>query len=439
MKTRKVLFLSIFLVVNLLTGNLIAQQSTLGPIPPEGTFRGKVDKISDAQVLISGVPSYIWHRGCGPTALGMVIGYYDGQGYPDLIDGDASTQTTIVNNAIANSEHYSDYSQPIDYYPNLLTDLSEIGGAHTSNCMGDFMQTSWSSENNYGGWSWSSDIGTAFSSYLNMRNSSYVTSTSYEYYSDVISWIYFKNEIDNDRPVVVLVDTDGNGGSDHFVAGIGYDETTGEYAVYDTWDHSIHWYEWRGVSPGDLWGIWGFNMLELEPLDPPHITVIPDNYDFGEVEVNHSLSHTFELINDGGSTANGFISSNSFQFTVMPESFSIPAGQSSFFDITFSPVENVGYSTTVLIDGYGDCNDATVDVSGSGVIYIDVTTEAFPPEGGTTTGDGTYVAGQQCCINAFPNPGYVFDSWEEYPWSGSGAIFTPEYCYSTVWWHGNYA
>jgi len=424
MKIRNLPLFSIILIVNFFTGNLIAQQSTLGPIPPEGTYRGKVDKISDVQVLISGVPSYIWHRGCGPTALGMVIGYYDGQGYPDLIDGDASTQTTSVNNAIANDQHYNDYSLPEDYYPNLLTDLSEIGGAHTSNCIGDFMQTSWSSEINYWGWSWASDIGPAFSDYINMRNSCYSTSTSYEYYSDVFSWELYKNEIDNDRPVVILVDTEGDEWTDHLVAGIGYDDATDEYAVYDTWDQSIHWFEWRGISSGVTWGIWGFNMLEIEPYAPPNITAVPDNYDFGQIEVSQSSSYTFEVINDGDCLAEGFISEDTpslhFFVTSGNGNFSIEPGQSHFFDVTFYPVENVGYSTTVFIDGYGECNDATVDVSGWGVIYINVTTEAFPPEGGTTTGDGTYVAGEECCLNAFPNPGYIFDNWEEYPTFSTG-------------------
>jgi len=366
MKTREFLFFGTILMFSLFSVILKAQQSTTGPIPPEGTYRGKVDKVSEAQIMISGVPSYIWYRGCGPTALGMVIGYYDGQGYSDLIDGDASTQTTNVNNAIANDDHYNDYSLPLDYYPNLLADLSDLGGAHTSDCIGDFMQASWSSENNYWGWSWSNDVGTAFSSYINMQNSSYVTSTSYEYYSDITSWNLFTNEIDNDRPVVLLVDSDGNGGSDHFVAGIGYDDATNEYAIYDTWDHSIHWYEWRGVSSGDLWGVWGFNMLELEPLDPPHITVVPDNYDFGYVEAGSSSSYTFELINDGGSLAEVFISTNNYHFTVMPESFSIEPGNSHYFDINFNPVENVHYATNVTIIGYGECNNAFVDVSGWG-------------------------------------------------------------------------
>jgi len=295
MKTSVILSLCILFVVFLFSSHLFAQQSTVGPTPPEGTYRGKVDKISKAQVIISGVPSYLWQHGCGPTALGMVIGYYDGQGYSDLIDGDASTQTTGVNDAIANDEHYNDYSLPLDYYPNLLPDASELGNAHTSNCMGDFMKTSWSSENNYYGWSWSNDIGPAFIEYINMINSNYITNTSYEYYSDVTSWNLYKNEIDNNRPVVLLVDSDGNGGTDHFVTGIGYDDTSEEYAIYDTWDNSIHWYEWREISTGVVWGIWGFNLLNIEPIELSLDLTVNLEGPFNGIDMNTDLNSILPL------------------------------------------------------------------------------------------------------------------------------------------------
>ena len=238
-----------------------AQQSTTGKFRPANVSKGSTIS-TKTQVLISGVPSYIWTHGCGPTALGMVVGYYDGIGYPNLIDGDASTQGTNTNNAMANSEHYDDYSLPIDNYPDLFQDKSELGGAHTSNCIGDFMETSWSSENNRYGWSWSNMISVAFEEYLEMQSSTYSINTSYDYFSS-FSWVAYKAEINNNRPVVILVDTDGDGSTDHFVTGIGYDESNSTYGIYDTWDNSIHWYAWRGLASGDDWGIFGFNIFEL--------------------------------------------------------------------------------------------------------------------------------------------------------------------------------
>jgi len=243
--------------------NINAQQSKLGKIRPKNVNIGIVyNKLNKSQTLISNVPTYIWHKGCGPTALGMVIGYYDEMGFDDLINGSASSQTEEVNNAIANQEHYDDYSLPLDYYPDLFQDKSDLGGAHTANCIADFMETSWSSKNNRYGWTFSNKIDDAFTNYINMQNPNYQTITSYDYFG-TSSWDNYKLEIDNNKPVVLLVDSDGDGSTDHFVTGIGYDEDNLMYGIYDTWDNNIHWYEWRGRASGNNWGIYGFNILHI--------------------------------------------------------------------------------------------------------------------------------------------------------------------------------
>ena len=42
-----------------------------------------------------------------------------------------------------------------------------------------------------------------------------------------------------------------------------------------------------------------------------------------------------------------------------------------------------------------------------------ISTSASPEEGGTTTGDGTYMVGETCTVSASPNSGYYFTSWKE--------------------------
>ena len=132
-------------------------QSTTGPVPSKDLFRGSSIEALDYEVVISGVPAYIWHNGCGPTAAGMIVGYWDGQGYDDLVSGDASTQTSSVDDMISSSDNYDDYCVPIDSYPTLLPDLSELplGDEHPDNCVADYMKTSQSYHSNYYGWSWS--------------------------------------------------------------------------------------------------------------------------------------------------------------------------------------------------------------------------------------------------------------------------------------------
>ena len=173
----------------------------------------------------------------------------------------------------------------------------------------------------------------------------------------------------------------------------------------------------------------------------PHINVIPTSHNFGEVEVGSDSTFTFELTNNGTSTATGVISiegepfPSATMFSVSGGNFSLEPGESHFYDITFNPMENQGYYGVFPIEGYGNCNSDTVTVSGIGVIHVNVTTETLH---GTTTGDGIYAVGETCCINAFPDPGYFFDHWEELLLGAVGPIFTPEYCFSPVYWYGDY-
>ncbi len=262
------------------------QQSKTGPTPPDAVLqrdaeRGFIPAPLGATV-IAGVPDYNWRHGCGPTAVGMVVGYYDGQSYDDLVPGDVSTQNNDANQAMASGgvsgnpadpcQHYEDYSCPEDTFPVPLTDAHITQGrpAHPDDCIGDYMRTSQSTHplgHNYYGWSWSSDVGPSFVGYVNQQNATYAPSyTEYRWSTGAMTWAVLTNEIDNNRPMVFLVDTNGNGDSDHFVTVIGYDDSTNEYGCYDTWSSSpgIRWEIFQGV--GNDWGIWGgwsFELLQL--------------------------------------------------------------------------------------------------------------------------------------------------------------------------------
>lgn len=266
--------ISVLIILGLPLTNLFAQQSTTGPEPPPGTDRGSTE-ILRSQVVIRGVPSYLWHHGCGPTAAGMVIGYWDSHGYSSLVPGDAGEQNSAANAMMADDndyptcsgtsfeDHYRDYSCPRDDGGPIQPDKSETGGAHASDCLGDFMKTSWSSQGNLYGWSWFDDVGLSFTGYINYIEPNYVPVTRNEIFEE-FSWTQYKAEIDSGRPMVLLVDTDGDWSTDHFVTAIGYDNTTMQYGIYDTWDNDIHWYSWRGMGPGNDWGIYGVTLLKFD-------------------------------------------------------------------------------------------------------------------------------------------------------------------------------
>ena len=267
------LFFQLMILFILTTISTHAQLSTSGPTRPSGVDEGIRPATRD-QVIIPNVPYYIWHHGCGPTALGMVIGYYDLQGYRFLVEGSAAGQTSAVNDMMAQdngntdcnnatySDHYHDYSCPIDHSGYILPDKSELGGAHGDNCVADFMKTSQSLLELIYGWSYDSYIPTSFTDYINYVAPHYITSTNQNTFGEV-TWEEYKAEIDAGRPTVLLVDTDADGSTDHFITAMAYVEYTGTnyFGCHDTWDESTHWYQWREMATGVSWGIYSMTKL----------------------------------------------------------------------------------------------------------------------------------------------------------------------------------
>ncbi len=272
--------------------------STTGPVPPRGVLPPKTD--FDRRAIVDeteiSITPYYWRHGCGPTAVGMVVGYWDGKGFPQLIPGDASTQTDDVDQAIASGgemldpnaagseEHCEDYCLPRDSGGAILDDAYITAGraAHADNCIADWMFTSQSTRIKgspaHGlpyGWSWSGDISPAFNDYVNSRSIDYTPSSQYldwratgaAAWND--NWNTLKAEIDAERPMVFLVDSDGDGGTDHFVTIVGYRINNGnrEYGCKDTWTASggvTRWERFREMSGSYSWGICTANTFSLE-------------------------------------------------------------------------------------------------------------------------------------------------------------------------------
>jgi hypothetical protein len=273
-------------------------QSTTGPLPPMGVSDSYASVQLDYEVVIAGVPAYSWKNGCGPTAAGMVIGYWDGHGFDDLVAGDAATQTSGVNDMISSTDNYDDYCIPIDYFPNLRLDRSEppFGDEHDDDCIADFMKTSQSYYQNYYGWSWFSDVGDALYRYVRLVDAHYDATVENVYWAS-LTWARFRSEIDAGQPVVFLVDTDADGSTDHFVTAIGYGEQydTPMYACFNTWDLNVHWYEFAGMRNGQPWGIYGATTFMLVPRLPE--ADIKANSSNGPITISGStnLSVTLQL------------------------------------------------------------------------------------------------------------------------------------------------
>jgi hypothetical protein len=230
--------------------------------------RSSVTK-SGSTVLISGVPAYLWHDGCTPTAFGMVMGYYDGKpGLGFLIPGDAQTQTPAVNQSIAshgspgNPQFYEDYALPLD--ANSATarpDKSTLDPTHVhaDDSLADFLKTARSSLHLRYGSSRYLFYVQAFHNYVAFRQGGggpYVglmTRNPWRTQSAMASLL--KAQIRLGRPMVFSVDSNGDGVNDHTVPVIGYRVYQGhlQYASYDTWKRSVHWALFRRV--GAVFGV----------------------------------------------------------------------------------------------------------------------------------------------------------------------------------------
>ena len=252
-------------------------QSTSGPIPPAGVMSVQMAAAeTGTEVIIDQVPGYAWRHGCGPTAVGMVVGYYDRMGFHKLIDGDSATQTNAVNQAIASQRgagdpgHYEDYCLPMDNTgTGLLADKSELpdGDEHASDCIADYMKASWSSRKNYYGWSYSTEIDDSFIGFVEHQAPEQYNPTVSSYYRTSMTWTLLQNEIDAGRPMVFLVDTDGDNRTDHFVTVVGYRTSpSNQYGCLDTWSpyDEIRWFNFEYLASGVSWGIWGGWAFELD-------------------------------------------------------------------------------------------------------------------------------------------------------------------------------
>lgn len=267
--------------------------STTGPNPPKnvvfkrnsvGGATGSLATYSGGlgETLIAGVPAYAWRDGCGPTALGMVIGFYDVRGFDDLIAGSAATQTEAVLQAIASRgtadvpRHREDYVLPLDSGDTIMPDRSELpaGDEHASDCIADFMRTSWSIDRMRYGWSYLSKVPPAFTAYVALQVPQAVT-TSTIFSGSKLTWELIRQEVDAERPMVLLVDSDGDARTDHFVTLVGYREVNGypEYACWDTWSTTIiRWERFRTMSTSYAWGVAAACSFSLQgsaaPPDP---------------------------------------------------------------------------------------------------------------------------------------------------------------------------
>jgi hypothetical protein len=235
---------------------------------------------------------YMWWYGCSATSAGMMMGYYDrngyaGQQYPNMVRGGVAeaTEGSLERAAIASSRHISDF-----YRNGYGATGDDLAGAPTGpkNCLADFMGTSQDAYGNVNG-------GTMFyyfpdGSPLYVKDAynyglsgdgmfgvfQYVeqyagynlgaAGTSLSAYSQLIygvdgntlgfTWDDYKAEIDAGRPVMIQV-------SGHSMFGYGYNDVDQQIILHDTWSTGAHTMTWGGSYSGmEQWGVMCFTIPE---------------------------------------------------------------------------------------------------------------------------------------------------------------------------------
>jgi len=277
-------------------------------LPPEQRISGPVIENLPLGSKILTAPAFNWTYGCAATSAGMLCGYYDRNGFPNLYVGSVNGGVCPINNSpwgsavgagssgecpmVATRQglegrtskgHVDDYwinvNSTGDPYYNHWSPHNSVG---SGDCLADFMGTSqW-----YPGNLQNKDGSTGYTFYYNGNPYSstsfgdlaygvkkYIEYKGYNvssYYNQLIysaggygcTFQDYKNEIDAGKPVFIHV-------RGHTMLGVGYNDTSSTIYLHDTWDYSRHSMTWGG-SYSEM-GHWAMTVIRIggSPLTPP--------------------------------------------------------------------------------------------------------------------------------------------------------------------------
>ena len=298
-------------------GNLLHKVIIPGSPPPEEYDQNSPQLNRNVNaVVLNDVPATSWVFGCGPTAGQMIAGYYDRIGYDNIYRGPTNNGIYPLTNETwgtrdINGEiralgplsasmmgldgriergHVDDYwyteDSSIDpYIDGNWIEHDWYGNQIIQPCVADFMGTSqydryamldgattvWMLED--GRTKVVDEFGetgdAAFGLKVFFENQGYEVA---DYFTQItvgnplwengnvgFTFLDYKDEIDNGRPVMIHLDG-------HIVVGTGYDNSTYPETIYfhNTWDYNVHTMDWNGNVDG--MGMWGVSCFELAPL-----------------------------------------------------------------------------------------------------------------------------------------------------------------------------
>jgi hypothetical protein len=239
-------------------------------------------------VLLDNAPDYKWYYGCSPTAAGMMMGYYDINGYAglrysNLVPGGVAELSTygnpaaLANTVIASAGHIRDFYSNGAYNGSTSAQGFGLSGddlnplTHSFNSLADFMGTSQDSVGNSNGstkiyhFTDGSRLTAADAFNLGIWDKDGVFGL-YEYFAhagySVAATSFFTQPTDNknasgftfadymaeiDAGRVVMIQLAG-----HSMLGYGYDDGAliDKILFHDTWTEGEHEMTWGGSYGG---------------------------------------------------------------------------------------------------------------------------------------------------------------------------------------------
>jgi beta-propeller repeat-containing protein len=239
----------------------------------------------DEKKVLVGVPEYKWNYGCTPAVAGMLMGYWDRQGFGKLVAGEQvlaplsshteqrprdfgpiyekapqGSSQEIIDSLIASEGHHRDYWAH-GFGPDEGANNDPMLDHHKDDCLADYMGTSKGVRTNgathannevAGLLQWAYDTG------------QFRLGEVYAVEDSVATFDKIKAEIDNSAPVMLSLACDGYLGGGHSVLAYGYLDLGPNdqwYAVRDTWMDGDSNGKFRIVSFVDQSGVewWKFN------------------------------------------------------------------------------------------------------------------------------------------------------------------------------------
>jgi subtilisin-like proprotein convertase family protein len=326
---------------DLTSGRIEMSVASIGPEPPIATTSSVVDveQLSMSSVMLSEVPTSTWTYGCTATSAGMLMGYYDRHGYPNMYIGPANGGVAPLTNlgqgdvpaspiagacSIIATQNGFDGRATKGHVDDYWTGYGNAGPdpweghwtEHTwGECTADYLGTNqWKWDTNADGTKdFNTDGSTVYFSYnSNSKLYDYIPPASYglpqteachglklfaqsrgytvtENYTQKIDTLYaggfsfadLQTEINAGRPVLIHV-------TNHTMIAVGYDTSGNTMYLHDTWDNSVHSMTWGGSYSGLAQQ--AMTVLKLADATPPQAVLTASN-----VVSQGAASYTFTV------------------------------------------------------------------------------------------------------------------------------------------------